>query len=356
MSEDSDDSQKTEDPTSKRLDEARNEGNVPKSQEINNLLMILAFTLAVTLFSAMVASGIYDISLPFLATPDQIPADLNHLIETAWHLLGLILLAGIGPLVIALAAAFGASYLQFGLLWSGANLMPKLSKISPMAGFKRIFSLRSVTELLKGVLKLAIVAAIIGYLVMPDIGELHALIGMDIVQLLAAMRDNVYLILVGVVVVMGVVAAADYLYQRYEYTKSLRMSRQELKDEFKQTEGDPLVKGRLRQLRMERARRRMMGEVPKADVVVTNPTHFAVALKYSQLEMSAPKVVAKGVDKVAQRIREVAKEADVPVIENPPLARGLYAAVEIDQEIPAEYYKTVAEVISYVYKLKRRRF
>lgn len=356
MSEDNDDSQKTEDPTSKRLDDARAEGNVPKSQELNHLLMILAFTLAVTLFSTMVAQGIYDVSLPFLASPDQIPADLNHLVETAWHLMGLILLAGLGPLVIAVIAAFAASYLQFGLLWSGANLMPKLSKISPLAGFGRIFSLRSVAELLKGVMKLAIVAAIIGYLVMPDIGDLESLIGMDIVQLLAAMRDNVYLILIGVVVVMAVLAAADLLYQRYEYMKGLRMSRQELKDEFKQSEGDPLVKGRLRQLRMERARRRMMGEVPKADVVVTNPTHFAVALKYSQLEMSAPRVVAKGVDKVAQRIREVAKEADVPVIENPPLARGLYAAVEIDQEIPAEYYKAVAEVISYVYKLKRRRY
>lgn len=356
MSDDNDDSQKTEDPTGKRLDDARTEGNVAKSQEVGHLLMITAFTLGVILFSAMVARGILDISLPFLANPDKVPSDLNHLIATAWHLLGLILLAGIGPLILAVMAAFGSSYLQFGLLWSGANLMPKLSKISPLAGFKRMFSLRSVTELLKGVLKLAIVAAIIGYLVMPSVGDLHELIGMEIVQLLAKMRDIVYVVLIGVVVVMAVVAAADVLYQRFEYIKGLRMSRQELKDEYKQTEGDPLVKGRLRQLRMERARRRMMGEVPKADVVVTNPTHFAVALKYSQLEMSAPKVVAKGADKVALRIREVAAEADVPIVENPPLARGLYAAVELDQEIPAEYYKAVAELISYVYKLKRRRY
>jgi flagellar biosynthetic protein FlhB len=356
MSEDNDDSQKTEDPTSKRLDEARTEGNVARSQEVNHLLMIMAFTLSVVLFSAMVARGIVDISMPFLASVEQVPADLNHLIETAWRLLGLILLAGIGPLAIAVVAAFASSYLQFGLLWSPSNIMPKLSKISPLAGFGRMFSLRSVTELLKGVLKLAIVAAIIGYMVMPSVGDLHALIGMEIVQLLGAIRDIVYVVLIGVTAVMAVVAAADVLYQRFEYMKGLRMSRQELKDEYKQTEGDPLVKGRLRQLRMERARRRMMGEVPKADVVVTNPTHYAVALKYSQLEMSAPKVVAKGVDKMAQRIREVAKEADVPIVENPPLARGLYAAVDLDQEIPAEYYKAVAELISYVYKLKRRRY
>jgi flagellar biosynthetic protein FlhB len=154
---------------------------------------------------------------------------------------------------------------------------------------------------------------------------------------------------------MGFIAAADIFYQRYEYMKGLRMSHQDLRDEYRQTEGDPLVKGRLRQLRMERARRRMMGEVPTADVVVTNPTHYAVALKYDQNAMAAPKVVAKGVDKVALRIREVAVEADVPVVENPPLARGLYAAVDLDQEIPAEYYKAVAELISYIFKLKKRR-
>lgn len=355
MADDNDDSQKTEDPTSKRLDEARNEGNVPKSQEINHFLMILAFTLAVVLFGETVARGVVDVTLPFIAGPDQIPTDIGHLVDVGWSLLGLVLLAGIGPLILAVLAAFGSAYLQFGLLWSAENMMPKLSKISPLAGVKRMFSLRSFTELIKGVIKIAIVAAVIGYLVTPSAGDLHALIGMDIIQLLAAIRDNVYIVLIGVVVIMASVAGFDVLYQRYEYTKSLRMSRQELKDEFKQTEGDPLIKGRLRQLRMERARRRMMGEVPKADVVVTNPTHFAVALKYDQFEMAAPKVVAKGIDKTAERIREVAREAGVPIIENPPLARGLYAAVGLDQEIPAEYYKAVAELISYVFKLKRGR-
>lgn len=356
MSEDNDDSQKTEDPTSKRLDEARNEGNVPKSQEFNHLLMILAFTLAVLLFGGHAAREIANMSTPFLESPDQIPADLGHLVHTAWRLLGLVLLAGIAPLVLAFMAAFGASYLQFGLLWSADNLMPRLDKISPLAGFKRIFSLRSVTELLKGVMKIALVATAVGYFVMPSVGDLHQLIGMDMGQLVAAINKEVKIVLIGVFSVMGVIAAADILYQRYEYMKTLRMSRQDLRDEYKQTEGDPLVKGRLRQLRMERARRRMMGEVPNADVVVTNPTHYAVALKYDQNAMAAPKVVAKGTDKVAQRIREVAEEAEVPIIENPPLARGLYAAVDIDQEIPPEYYKAVAELISYIFKLKKRRF
>ncbi|WP_374308447.1 flagellar biosynthesis protein FlhB [Dongia sp.] len=355
MSEDNDDSQKTEDPTSKRLDEARAEGRVPKSQEFNHLLMILAFTLAVILFGRYAGQQIVNMSLPFFEAPDQIPTDLGHLINMAWRILGLVLLAGVAPIVLAFLAAFGAGYLQFGLLWSAENLMPSLDKISPMAGFKRIFSLRSVAELVKGILKITIVATIVGYFIVPSIGDLHKLIGMEMVQLVAAISDKVHILLIGVFCVMGVIAAADILYQRWEYMKSLRMSRQDLRDEYKQTEGDPLVKGRLRQLRMERARRRMMGEVPKADVVVTNPTHYAVALKYDQTAMSAPKVVAKGTDKVALRIREVAEEADVPVIENPPLARGLYAAVDIDQEIPPEYYKAVAELISYIFKLKKRR-
>ncbi|MDY0870514.1 flagellar biosynthesis protein FlhB [Dongia rigui] len=355
MSEDSDDSQKTEDPTSKRLDEARNEGRVPKSQEFNHLLMILALTLAVLMFGQFAGKQIASVALPFLEAPDQIPTDLGHLLNIAWRTLGLILLAGAAPLVLAFLAAFGASYLQFGLLWSAENLMPSLDKISPMAGFKRIFSLHSVTELIKGIMKIAIVAAVVGAFIMPSVGDLHRLIGMDMVQLMAIINDKMHILLIGVFAVMGVIAGADIFYQRYEYLKGLRMSRQDLRDEYKQTEGDPLVKGRLRQLRMERARRRMMGEVPKADVVVTNPTHYAVALKYDQTAMSAPKVVAKGTDKVALRIREVAEGADVPVIENPPLARGLYAAVEIDQEIPSEYYKAVAELISYIFKLKKRR-
>jgi flagellar biosynthetic protein FlhB len=161
-------------------------------------------------------------------------------------------------------------------------------------------------------------------------------------------------LLLTVFAAMVVITALDVLYQRYEYIKGLRMSRQEIKDEMRESEGDPMIKGRLRQLRMERARKRMMAEVPKADVVVTNPTHYAVALKYDA-QMASPKVVAKGVDKVAHKIREIAQENNVPVVENPPLARGLYAAIDIDQEITPEFYKAVAEVIGYIYKLKRKK-
>ncbi|HEY4162849.1 MAG TPA: flagellar type III secretion system protein FlhB, partial [Dongiaceae bacterium] len=255
----------------------------------------------------------------------------------------------------AVIAAIGAGYLQFGLILSLDQLMPDLGKLSPLAGLKRMFSVRSFSELLKGLIKIAIVTCIALSILTPSVGDLHHLVGMEAVQILGRIGELINHLLIAVLSSMIAIALADIVYQRYEHTKNLRMSRQELKDEQRESEGDPLVKGRLRQLRMERARKRMMAEVPKADVVVTNPTHYAVALRYEQLEMASPRVVAKGVDRVAQRIREVAQEAGVPIIENPPLARGLYASVDIDQEISPEFYKAVAEVIGYVYRLKRRK-
>jgi flagellar biosynthetic protein FlhB len=355
MSGESDDSQKTEDPTGRRLQEAREQGQVANSREVNNLLMILALTISVVVFGGSVGRDIVNMTLPFLETPDKIPTDLGHLTTIGWKLLGMLLLAGAAPLALALLAAFGASYLQFGLILSFEQLTLDLTKLSPLAGLKRMFSLRSFSEFLKGLIKLAIVGTIAFTILKPSIGDLHRLVGLEAVQILARIRELADRLLIAVFLVMLLITALDVFYQRYEHMKQLRMSRQELKDEQRESEGDPLVKGRLRQLRMERARKRMMAEVPKADVVVTNPTHYAVALRYNQLEMASPRLVAKGVDRVAQRIREVAQEAGVPVIENPPLARGLYASVEIDQEISPEFYKAVAEVIGYVYRLKRRK-
>jgi flagellar biosynthetic protein FlhB len=349
-----DDSQKTEDPTGRKLQEARDQGQVAKSQEVNNLLMILALTISVVAFGGSMARDIVNLSLPFIETPDMVPTDLGHLTTMGWKLLGMVLLAGAAPLVLALFAAFFAGYLQFGLLLSSESLMPSLEKISPLAGMKRIFSLRSFADFIKGLLKLAIVGGIAYAVVTPSVGDLHKLIGMEIVQILGVIADLLARLLIAVFSAMVVITALDIFYQRYEHIKGLRMSRQEIKDEMRESEGDPIVKGRLRQLRMERARKRMMAEVPKADVVVTNPTHYAVALKYDA-QMASPKVVAKGVDKVAQKIREIAKENDVPVVENPPLARGLYAAVDVDQEITPEFYKAVAEVIGYIYRMKRKR-
>jgi flagellar biosynthetic protein FlhB len=350
-----DDSQKTEDPTSKRLDDARKQGQVANSREVNNLFMVLALTLSVAMFAPSITYGIKSMILPFIEAPDQIPTDIGHLQLLGWRFLTNLLLLGIVPLILALAAAFGSSYLQFGLLWSPEHLMPSLNKISPLAGLGRIFSMRSFTEFLKGLLKIAIVGSVATSLLLPAMRDVHHLIGLEPMQILVITKGMVVHLLIGVLSVIFAITIFDFFYQRFQHIRGLRMSRQELKEEFRDTEGDPIVKGRLRQLRMERARRRMMAEVPKSDVVVTNPTHYAVALKYDQATMGAPRLIAKGVDKAAQRIREIAKENDIPVIENPPLARGLHAAVELDQEIPPEFYKAVAEVISYIMKLRRGR-
>jgi flagellar biosynthetic protein FlhB len=355
MAEEQDDSQKTEDPTSRRLDEARKRGQVANSREVNNLLMLGVFSLSVLLFGGSAAGAIYKASMPFIESPDLVLFEFNHLVAIGWKMLGVLLVAGAVPLALALVAAIGAGYLQFGLLFSAEGIMPKLDKISPLAGFKRLFSSRSLAEFVRGLLKIAVVAAVALFLIVPEVAYLNKLIGMEMIQLLSETKVLLAKLLIGVVVIVAAIATIDVIYQRLQHLREMRMSRQEIKDEFKETEGDPLVKGRLRQLRMERTRRRMMAQVPQSDVVVTNPTHFAVALKYDPATMAAPRMMAKGVDQVAQKIREIGKEHGIPIVENPPLARGLFAAVDVDQEVTPEFYKAVAEVISYIFKLKRRR-
>lgn len=355
MAEEADDSQRTEDPTSKRLDEARSRGQVANSREVNNLLMLGVFSLSVLMFAKPAAIALWDATMPFIEQPDLVAADFDHLIRIAWKLLGMLLLAGAVPLVLAFLAALGAGYLQFGLIWSLDAITPKLDKISPLSGLKRMFSARSLAEFVRGLLKIAVVGSVAMLLIVPEVAHLNKLIGMEMVQLLGETKALLAKLLIGVVSIVAIITAIDVVYQRIQHMREMRMSRQELKEEYKETEGDPLVKGRLRQLRMERTKRRMMAQVPKSDVVVTNPTHFAVALKYDQASMAAPKVMAKGVDKAAQRIREIAKEHGIPIVENPPLARGLYAACDIDEEVTPEFYKAVAEVISYIFRLKRRR-
>ena len=355
MAEEQDDSQKTEDPTSRRLDEARKRGQVANSREVNNLLMLGVFSLSVLLFGGTAAGAIYKATMPFIESPDLVPADFEHLVALGWKLLGVLLVAGAVPLVLAIIAAIGAGYLQFGLVFSADGIMPKLDKISPLAGLKRMFSMRSLAEFVRGLLKLAVVGSVAMFLILPEVAHLNKLIGMEMMQLLGETKALLAKLLIGVVSIVAAIAAIDVIYQRLQHMREMRMSRQEIKDEFKETEGDPLVKGRLRQLRMERTRRRMMAQVPQSDVVVTNPTHYAVALKYDPGSMGAPKMMAKGADQVAQKIREIAKEHGIPIVENPPLARGLFAAVDVDEEVTPEFYKAVAEVISYIFKLKRRR-
>ena len=348
-----DDSQKTEEPTSRRIEQAREKGQVAKSQEVTHWFMILAATLVIGVFGKSLAGGVSDSMYKFIAFSHSIrldgSAELRQLMYETFGQLGIALLA---PVSVVLLAAFIAGIIQNGFIFSTETIVPKLSKLSLAKGLKRLFSTRSVMEFVKGILKISIVIAVIGVLVWPEREIIFVVTSMDVDQFMSVLLALAVRILVGVLAIMTVIAAIDFLYQKQQHTKELRMSKQEIKDEHKQSEGDPMIKARLRQIRTERARRRMMSAVPEADVVITNPTHFAVALKYDHQSMEAPVLVAKGADQIAFRIREVAKEHGIPVVENPPVARALFDNVDLDKPIPAEHFQAVAEIIGYVMRLK----
>lgn len=354
MAEEQDDSQKTEEPTQKRLDESRQKGQVASSKEINHWFMILGGTMFVIMLAPGTLRGIEAAMVRFIEAPHTMTVEgsgFSTAIKTALGDVGLALLIPLG-LLVALALASG--FVQHGFLFSAEQLTPKLDKISPLAGFKRLFSMKALVEFIKGLLKIAVVGAVLTMVMMPQLHHITELPGYTVPDLLVYTGKLSGKILLASLAVITVIAGLDMLYQRFDHMKSLRMSKQEVRDEMKQTDGDPMIKSRLRQIRMERARRRMMAEVPKATVVVTNPTHFAVALRYDKDEMQAPIVVAKGADLVAARIRELATANEVPIVENPPLARALYATVDIQKPIPSEHYRAVAEIIGYVMRLKQK--
>ena len=354
MAETEDKAQKTEEPTQKKLDEARKKGQVATSREVNTWFMLCAGTLLLML-APMAMDSLRNILSRFLSQSHELAVDGPGILRLGASTV-IDMAAVMGPVfVVTLIAAIASGFVQHGFLFSVDKIQPKLENISLLKGLKRLFSLRSVVEFVKGILKMSIVGAVAFALIKPEIEHITTAISM-------APSDIMYLIwtlalrmIAGVCAVVTLIAGFDFLYQKFEFHKSMRMSKQDIKDEMKQTEGDPIIKARLRQLRIERSRKRMMAAVPEADVVITNPTHYAVALKYTSGEMAAPVVVAKGVDTLALRIREVAKENDVPIIENPPLARAIHGGVEIDQAIPETYYRAVAEVIGYVWRLKDKR-
>jgi flagellar biosynthetic protein FlhB len=353
MAERPDDSQKTEEPTQKRLDDAHKKGQVATSREVNHWFMMLAAAIAAMVFVPGMLRSLHRVLTVFVESPHDIGLDIARTRGLATDIAIDVALALAPTIAILALAAVAASLIQTGFVLSAEPLSPKLEKISPLRGIKRLFSAQATLDLVKSLVKLCIVGAVTWFLLRPEFDRIERFADFEAMELLLVLEQMTLKLLAGVVAVMAAVAALDLLYQKLAHRRRLRMSREELRDEFKESEGDPLIKSRLRQIRMERARRRMMQEVPKADVVITNPTHFAVALRYDQATMQAPKLVAKGADLVARRIRELAEESHVPVVSNPPLARALYAGVELDQEIPTEHYRAVAEVIGYVMKLRR---
>ena len=349
-----DESLKTEEPTARRLQEARDKGQVARSQEVSHWFMILAFALIMSLLAPAAARSLLAILKGFIEQPHAIQVDAEGLGDLVGGLMFDIAVILALPMVIIFSAAVMGSFIQIGMVFSIEPLKPKLSKISPWAGLKRLFSSRALVEFAKGIGKLCIVGLVVFLLVWPQRDVIPLVPTLPMIEFLELERGLAVRILFGVVAVMTVLAILDFMYQRLQHHKQLRMTKQEVKDELKQSEGDPMIKARLRQIRMERARRRMMAAVPEADVVVTNPTHYAVAMRYDADTMPAPRVTAKGIDEVARRIRQVAEKSGVPVVENPPLAQALYGSVELEAEIPPEHYKAVAEVIGYVMRLKGR--
>jgi flagellar biosynthesis protein FlhB len=351
MADENDAADKTEDPTQKRLDDAQDRGDVAKSHEVNTWFMIAGATLVLSTFSGSIGG----IQLPLrnlIANSWMFRADGPGLMALV-HNLEYALIAALGvPLLMLALTAIAGNMVQHRLVWSAESLKPKFSKISPAAGAKRIFGKQAAANFAKGVFKLIALGAVMTAILWPERHRLESMMHFDPAEILGV-TTNLTLQLMGAVVAMlAVVAIADYFFQYRQWYERQKMSLQEMKEEFKQSEGDPQVKGRIRQLRQARMRKRMMAAVPKASVIITNPTHYAVALSYER-GMSAPVCVAKGVDLIALKIREVAGEHDIPVVENVPLARALYATVEIDDEIPVEHYHAVAEIIGYVMGIRR---
>ncbi|QOZ08599.1 flagellar biosynthesis protein FlhB [Bradyrhizobium sp. CCBAU 51765] len=352
MAEDNDPESQTEDPTQKRLDDALERGDVAKSQEINTWFMMAGGTLVVSTFSGSVGSGLLTPMRNLLANSWMIKTDGKALLALMQQI-EFVVLAAVGvPLLMLMLAAIAGNMLQHRLVWSAESLKPKFNKISPGAGFKRIFGKQAAANFLKGIGKLVLLGAIMTMILWPERHRMEAMVRLDPAGMLGATTSMTIHLLGAVVAALAIVAIADYFFQYRSWFQRQKMSLQEIKEEFKQSEGDPHIKGKIRQLRQQRAKKRMMAAVPKASVIITNPTHYSVALSYER-GMSAPICVAKGVDNLAFKIREIAREHDIPIVENVPLARALYATVDIDQEIPTEHYHAVAEVIGYVMRLKR---
>ncbi|MGI5911163.1 MAG: flagellar biosynthesis protein FlhB [Syntrophomonadaceae bacterium] len=346
--------EKTEQATPRRREEARQKGQVFKSNDFNSAVILLVGTVALYLgLTWMIDSYKRFTNLYFF---DRILTDFTNEYICVMFLEALILMGKvlIPVLLATFIAALLISYLQVGFVFSTEVLTPKLERLNPLEGFKRLFSKRALVELVKALIKVLVTSYIVYSVFKKYLYIFPRFVDMELAYSIKVLSIIVFEMALKISIVFLIIGVVDYLYQWYEYEKSLKMSKYDIKQEYKQVEGDPLVKSRQRQIQRDAAMRRMMAEVPKADVVITNPTHFAVALKYTIGEMEAPMVIARGQDLVALKIKEIARDNDVIVIENKLLARTLYYSVEIGDLIPEELYQAVAEVLAFAYKQKKK--
>lgn len=346
---------KTEEATPHKLQQARLKGDVAKSPDLAPLAALAFSAAVIAILGGWLSKNMAAALLPFIAHPEQIPLQGLGVMAVARH--AIMACAPVLAAVLVTAALGGAmgNLVQHGLLFTPEKLKPDVKKLSPLAGFKRIFGPDGLFNFGKSIAKILAVAAVAWWVLAPHMHEFRGLSALDPAAMLPFSAQILRQLVFAVVALMLVITGADWLWQRHRFQKKMMMSREEVKEEYKQTDGDPMIKARLRQLRAERSRRRMMQAVPTATVVVMNPTHYAVALKYEAGAASAPQCVAKGVDVVALKIRAVAEEAGVTVVEDPPLARALYAAVDVDEFIPPAHYEAVAKIIGFILSAKSRR-
>ncbi len=354
MAEEQDDSQKTEDPTEKKLQDAREKGQIPSSREVNNFFLLGTATLLTATLALSAAGELGSLLSAFITRPHELLVDranVGHaLLATVLGTLKIMVL----PFLAFMVAAVAAVAVQNGIVLTGETAKPKFERVSPMAGAKRLFSMKSAVEFLKSLFKITLVAVVGIAVLWPERSRFIESGQLEIGPLVDYLHQMTLLVLASVSGVALLLAGFDFAYQKFEFTKQMRMSKRDVKDEHKQSDGDPMVKQRLRGLRMEKARQRMMSDVPKSTVVITNPTHYSIALRYDPKDASVPIVVAKGADRIALKIREVAADHGVPVMESPPLARTLYASVGVGEMVPVEQFQAVAEIIGHVLRLRNQ--
>ncbi|WP_331775306.1 flagellar biosynthesis protein FlhB [Sulfurospirillum sp. 1612] len=348
-----DDQEKTEEPTSKKIEDARKEGNVPKSQDTSSFVTLLVAIIAFLALFNMMERHIVKLYV-YLQSFIGVELTKNTVMQISIATMGEMLLIILPLAIIVALSGVLAGVLQFGFLFSSKPLIPDLKKINPIKGLKNLLSIKKLVETLKVILKVSIVMLTAYYFLFDFVKELPNIVYLPIFEQLYWLKTKAILLGASMLVIFFLLGLFDLFFVRYNYFKDLKMSKQEIKDEYKQMEGDPQIKARIRRIQMEMTKKRMMQEIPDADVVITNPTHFAVALRYDKDKEGAPRVLAKGVDFLALKIKEIARNYNVQIVENPPLARELYKKCELDDIIPENLYKVVAEVLAFVYKTSKK--
>lgn len=359
MAEENEGASKTEEPTPRKLEQARAQGDVARTPDLSSVFALAGAASVIAIAGGMFCRNLASALLPFIAHPEAIPVTGHGGVEIARYVAKAAAPIILAVLLTAGLAGAAGGLVQTGLLFTPSKLAPDWKKVSPMGGFARLFGLDSLIQFVKSLIKVTMTAAVAWYVLKPHLGELQNLAELDPLAILPFAADILRRMVVAIGALLLVIAGADWMIQKQRFMSRMRMTKEEIKEDFKQSEGDPHVKAKQKQMRADRARRRMMQAVPKATVVIMNPTHYAVALKYVQGEDDAPQCVAKGLDSLALKIRAIAEEAGVPVIEDPPLARALYAAVDVEETIPQAHYQAVAKVIGFILnaaKKPRARF